>query len=742
MKSVGPRGCTRVFRVVVAFACILTACSARAWAAGTAAGIAITNTASAVFTDINNTASTTTSNTLSTTVQNAPALTVGASNQNVTIGMVVVDTFTLTNVGNGTGSFALPGNATFAGTATGTTLQGYVLNAATTGTCSNATPCAYAILNAQSGMSAIAAGSVTVGVEYTVSASAALAQTILTTLTASLTNAALSGAVAESSANSTATPTDTITADARLDVQTYATPAPTGGNITWKVSANNGGGFAARDLQAAQAVLGASVSGIVLFAKIPTFANGGSLLAVAPTVSTCPSGSTCTVYYNTTVSASPTTGWTTTQPGTLSATTWAAVFISGGTVGVELVPASSGSTGAGNVSVPQVAFSFATTQPSGAGSTTANAVTLIANSAIGGQLGMSNVIPIIGNGVTIGTADAASAAALTGIESNAVASSGTTPPGGASNITGSVATVYSIFVGPNGQAQASGAWSTGTYGYTTGSATVNNDFTFVDYDTTASVNAATAQTGFPTGNSIANAGAATIIGTVQNGGNVVDTITLSATSVSPWTVTFYCYNATLNGCGASSGGASTCSTVALASNQIASLASLATLNFCATFSTPPTNVTALSAIVWTITATSTGNGGTNTTYDVLYPGGVLAAFRTAAVTGPGNCSTKLISGCTITYTAYIVNEAPIATFGGGTGNATITPTAAAVVTENGTATWGVSTGGLVLLPTQTNCTNCIFTSATAGSKNFTVSIPIADLAPQARPYYSYSVLVN
>ena len=747
MERVGPRGFTRLFRAAVALACILTASSTRAWAA-TASGTVITNTASAVFTDVNNTASTTTSNTLSTTVQNAPALTVGTSNQSVTIGMVVVDTFTLTNVGNGTGSFALPGNATFAGTAAGTTLQGYVLNAATTGTCSNADPCAYAILNAQSGMSAAPAGSVTVGVEYTISVAASLGQTIQITLPAAITNIAVNGIVAESSATSTATPTDTIVADARLDVAASVTPPPNGAaNITWTVSANDGGGFAAHDLQAAKAVLGAGANGIVLFAKIPTFANGGSLLAVAPTVSTCPSGSTCTVYYNTTVSTAPTTGWSSTQPGTLSTTTWVALFISGGGGGVELVSAPGGSTGgAGNVTIPQASFTFATTQPSGAGAGTAGAVTLIVNGAIGGQLGMTNVTPIVGTSVAPGTADNAGASALSGVEFNSTAGSGTTAPGGSSNIAASQAyVVYSVFIGPAGQAQASGAWSGSTVpGYTTGTATTNNDFSFFDYNHTAtSINTATNPAGAPSGNSITGGTAVDIVGTILNAGTGSDSFNLTATTVAAWTVTFQCYNAVAAACGVGDAQFA-CHVGNITATP--SVASAGTYNICATL-TPSGAATAYSALAWMITATSVNSGGTvnNTTYDVLYPGGELVGFRSNAVSlCPGGVTPAnggAISGCTITYTVTMVNEAPVIAAGGGANNASATSTSV-TVTENGAASgnsWAANTNGLTGTPTISGCTGCS-TSGITGSTNFTVTIPT--LGPQGVDVYSYAVIVK
>jgi hypothetical protein len=374
-------------------------------------------------------------------------------------------------------------------------------------------------------------------------------------------------------------------------------------------------------------------------------------------------------------------------------------------------------------------------------------VNLVASSAIGGDPWMTTASPqpIVGAPLAVGASqDAATASLLSTIESTSTPSSGTTPPGGASNqAQANAQSSYSVFVGPNGSPQATGNWSTATYGYTTGSLTNNNDFTFVSYDTAASINTATNQASFPAGNSIAAASVVAIIGSVQNSGNAVDTITLSSTSNANWTVAFNCYNLSLNSCGASSGAAGTCSTVALPSSQAQNLASQATLKFCAAF-TPSAALTALSAIVWTITGTSVGNGTVNnTTYDAVYPGGVLVGFRTYVVSAcPGGVTPAnqgVISGCTITYTAYLVNEAP--TPGAG-GSVSVTPSVSAVITENGTATWGVNTGGLTVAPTVASCALCTFTTITLGSKSFTVTVPIADLAPQARPSYTYSVLVN
>jgi hypothetical protein len=341
----------------------------------------------------------------------------------------------------------------------------------------------------------------------------------------------------------------------------------------------------------------------------------------------------------------------------------------------------------------------------------------------------------------MGTADAATASLLNGIQSNTTPSSGIIVPGGASNSISSQAyNTFSVVLGPYAQAAATGNWAIGTFGYTNGTIDNNHDFTFLDYDTLApSINSATNPTGFPTGNVIAMGPTVFIPGTVQNLGNLNDSFNLTSGAISNWGVTFQCYNAVAAACGVGDlqfachvGNITATPTVA----------ANATYNICATF-TPSTTVTTLTPLAWLITATSVGSSGVNnTTYDVLYPGGVLVAFRSYAVSAcPGGvtpANSGVIPGCTITYTVTLVNEAPSI---GATSSKTITP-GTAVVTENGAATgntWGTNTNGLTGIPIISACPSCT-TTGVATSTNFTVTIPA--LAPQATAVYSYAVVVK
>ena len=504
--------------------------------ASTTAGTTISETVTATYQDASSSNYNSTSNTVTITVQNTPSLTVTVpSNQNVTAGQIVVDTFTLTNTGNNSGTFALSGDATFGGTATGTTLQGYVLAAAPSGTCSVATPCNYTTLNAQGGMAGIAVNStVTVGVEYTVSASASAAQTVQTTLSANIAYAATGSATAQTSGNRTGTPTDTLQADARLDIQASATsPGSTGANITWTITANNGGGYAAQDLLAAKTVFGAAASGIAIFIPLPAFNSTYLTLQSqpsAPTLNGATSGAAATVYYNSTAcSSSPTTGWATTG---WAAAKCIAIYLSGGTGSVELPSATSGSSGAGSVTTAQVTFSFSTNQPSGTGAGNANSVTLVANSAIGGNSWATGAIPIVGQGLTIGAStDAATASLISAIQSNTTASSGTTAPGGSSNSAGSNAYVsYALGNGPYGNPDVTG-WYPGASG--TPSADNAHDYEALNVPCTNNSAYGVNGSSCTVGTNII------LINTVKNEGNSTDTIQLTATAPSGWKVQLY-----------------------------------------------------------------------------------------------------------------------------------------------------------------------------------------------------------
>jgi hypothetical protein len=399
---------------------------------------------------------------------------------------------------------------------------------------------------------------------------------------------------------------------------------------------------------------------------------------------------------------------------------------------MELPSATGGSTGVGNVTVPQVTLTYVTAQPTGAGSGNTPSVTSMANAVWAGQIWATGTAYVIGPTIPTFTVDSG-AYGLGTQEANVTPSVSTTPPGGASNVIGTAAYAsLSFTIGPNPVASATGAWNaTIVPGYTSGTADTSRDFTFLDFDAGAiAVNSATSPLGAPSGSSIATGGTAvTILGEIINTGNVDDVYDLTNNTIGTWTVAYYFAD---------------CVTP-LPSGYKRSVISGGNYSHCVKF-TPPANVTAYSANDFTITATSEWNSATNTTHDVLYPGGVLVAFRSYAVSlcpgGVTPANNGVIPGCTITYTVTLVNEAPIIAAGGGANNVSVTPTSSAVITENAAATgnnWGTYTNGLKAVPTFISCTGCT-TTGIATSKNFTVTIPA--LTPQSTATYSYAVVVN
>jgi len=466
--------------LLVAFA-LSGLCAQRAWAA-TAAGTSITNFMTVNYQDASSNNYNTISNTVTTLVANLPLLTVTASAaQSVTMGMIALDTFTLTNTGNGSGNFQIPTAATFAGTASGTTLDGYVLSS---GPCAVTTPCILGALETQmAALSATAAGgTLTVGVEYTVSANTTtvgLGQSVQTTLTANMLYPA--GVLAQAlSANATNTSTDTILSDARLDMQETATqPSSVGANITWTMTANNGGNFAARDSAAVgdaaalQRVPG--VTGIFLETGIPVFNSASLVLQSTPicTLSGASSGATATLYYY-----GPSNTFSSTPPVPLSNTAYIGCLITGGTGGLELPSAPSGSSGAGSVTTPQVTFTFVTGQPSGTGSTSPSAVSVNMQGWIDGQPWATGAQPLLGPNFALGTPDAAGLGGTIGWNATSGGGSGNLPPGGNSNAAGSQAYIAptnstnvgtAVYVGSDSTTQglwhaASTPWTPYVYG--------------------------------------------------------------------------------------------------------------------------------------------------------------------------------------------------------------------------------------------------------------------------------------
>jgi hypothetical protein len=732
----------RIFLAVVLAA--FFACRFTADATLTPAGTGITNVANVVYTTAEGTF-TGTSNTVTTITQNAPSLSVVSSgNQNnITPAMIVVDTFTLTNTGNNTAAsnvFSLDAVAAFTGTGS-PTLLGYTL---TGSTCIVTAPCGTTTAeNALAGMTG--AGPITVGVVYQLASTATVGQTVTTTLHAEITYQIVASQVAATSSDTTGTETDTSVVDARLDVQTsVVSPGSVGANIVWTVKANNGGGNPALGLLSAKAALSSvpTLAGVVLFVPVPTFSSVPLVLQGAPTLTpgTLSPSAAATLYYNPAqCSTSPVSGWTVTYNSSAGCM---AVYVSGGTGGQELPSATGGSSGAGtSLGTPQITLAFTTAPPGAAGGGVANSVSLISSSAVGGAVWTSTgLAPILGQGVTMGTADAATASLLNGIQANTTPSSLIVAPGGASNVTSSQAfSTYSILIGPLGNAAATGAWSAGTFGYTSGTASNLLDFTFIDSGPLSSTNLGTNAAILPVGASgLTVPGAVQIKGTVQNLGNITDTVNLTVSTVGTWVVTFQCLNGASVTCGG--GSANTCYTTNITATT--AILGQATFGICATF-TPGGTVTGLAPLDWTITATSVGNSGvSNTTHDVLYPGGVLVSFRSAVVSACAGAP-ALAPGCTITYSVTLVNEAPNPTAGTGSGNISVSPTGSAVVSENGTSgdNWGTNSNGLTAIPTFVSCAACT-TTGVATNTSFTVTIPAADLGPQQTVTYTYAVILK
>ncbi len=464
-------------------------------------------------------------------MQNAPSLTVVApANKLVYLGEMQRHSFTLTNTGNATGTFALPSDAVLSGTASGMTLDGYVLNSASTGVCSSDTPCDRATLNAQSGMGGVApSGTVSIWVVYTAGTNSSVGQTIISTLSATITYAALSGAVAETSASASASITDTFDMDARLDVT--ASGVNSGSNITWTITANDGGTIAASGLTSVKTLLGSANAGIAIFIAVPSFNSTYLTLQsspATPTLSGASSGATATWYYNTTAcSSAPTTGWSTTYT---SGAKCLAISVSNTSTSV-LPTATSGSSGAGSVSAPQITAVFTTNQPTWSGSGNASSITLNVNSVIGGRVWYNNVYPILGQGVALGTGDAATASLLNGILTNTTASSGTVQPGGAVAATGNATVAYSLRHGPYGNAGATG-WYPGATG--TPNADTSHDFTASTVPCTS--NGGTGVNSLPC--AVSSSGVA-VINEILNTGNSSDSIQIAATAAAGYMVQLY-----------------------------------------------------------------------------------------------------------------------------------------------------------------------------------------------------------
>ncbi|MGP6159918.1 MAG: hypothetical protein ACLPYS_20885, partial [Vulcanimicrobiaceae bacterium] len=629
-------------------------------AAATAAGTVISNTATATYSDVNATTYTTQSNTVTTTVWNAPSLTVSnPASQNVAPSDVVTtNAFVLTNTGNANGTFVMTADAAFSGAAGANASlanagAAYIIVGGTT--CTVAAPCTLANLNtALAGATynaIVPGGTVSIDVEYKVaSTTTPTTGTITTTLTADIVYPVNGSIPATTSATASGAESDNLQVDARLDIQKAVTaPTSSGSNITWTINANDGGSFAARDLTTVKTFLGSANPGVMILDKIPAY-GGTTLTLVSATTTTCPAGDTCSVYYSATGASG---SWSTTFSSTAN---YVAVLLSGGTGGLELASNPSGSTGAGAVSAPQVVINIVTGQPSGSGSADPNSVSNIANSVIGGNKDSAGNVPVIAPTIASGTYDSTTPS-LTTVVANPTSSTGTTPPGGASNTVSTQAwPQWTVYNGPYNVPAA-----TGNYGG--GAATNMLDFTESGFLCTATP---------ATNGTCTNAAAIAIPMTVQNTSTKTEPVINLTTPAPPagWTVAFYAAS------GCTGGGATfpTCTKGAAITN-FTNLASGVSVNYLAVYTA--TAVTAFTPVAFDITAAGTGGSGTGTetndSYDVLYPGGALKLTKSVVVTST-NCPSGVTAGAgatcpggVLTYTLAFADLAPAGLAAGGTG---------------------------------------------------------------------------
>jgi hypothetical protein len=690
-----------------------------AFAAGTASGTVISNTASATYTDGNGTNYTTLSNTVTTTVSPAPSVTdtaltpgtAGAPAQTVATGNTVSDPFTITNTGNASGVVSLPSDATIGD---GGTLDGYVYNNAATGTCSYATPCALGsatnpatgTLNYVLSQNPVAAnGTAPVEVIYTAgpNTGGAAGTTSTQTLPAATITYGTGPTAVTATAPASASEIDLIDTQARLDISKL-TGAYTGANpIPFAITANNGGQFGAVGLQSVSALLGittAGAKGILITDKIPT----GSTLSGTPTFSlgaSVPNTTTETLYYTT--NAAGTSGWTTTNPG--AATTFVGLYLTTTAASGVILPADpNGSTAGGgvtaatpptaNVTTAQVTLNVLVTQP------TTGSVSNIANSVIGGNPdanGGNPETPVIGPGLGTGAAapiDGPNPAALTVPATattpatttstlatpvgNTTASSGTTAPGGASNVASGSNITSIVYNGPYGAPTAAAAYPVGA-GTPVPANNNQDDFTAVsDPCTTTPAGAVGTATPAP----CTAASTLTIPAQFSNAGNTPDNY--AATVVAPTGFSAQVFPATC-GTTAAAGPATSVAGVfcTVGTTPLTNVAAAGTTVTSTTAQqvTVPAGTTQSYVVVYTPTGTTTpftpddssvtvaGLSGTgsgndaNTTHFDLFVGGPIEITKAALVSCGGaayvayTATTNLVSGCNLEYVITVTNTA-------------------------------------------------------------------------------------
>jgi hypothetical protein len=769
-------------------------------AAGTPAGTAIVNQATANYSDGAGNQFGSTSNLVSTTVQSAPSLSIvpGATQKTVPGGQLS-DDFIVTNTGNGVATFVLTMPADSGSDAASATIVAYTLGGTYPGgapngcsTISTGLSCSsLANLNgALAGFPLAAGKSVAIGVVYNVatSASAGTASspaTIVTPLNGSATQSSANNAgatAATSTALATApAETDDVLGDARLDLQKSSANTGTAGSptLTYAIVGADGGYTAAHDLASVKTLLGSAAPGIFISDAIPQFA--GAPLAVQSLAVTGTSaangyaaGST-TLYY--TSASTPTSGWTAYASGALPATvTYVGVLLSGGANGIELNP-NNGTSSTGRVGAPAITLQIVVSAPSGAGSGNANAVANQADSAIGGgesnptpDSAVANPLPfVLGPNVPATTSDTTTGSSVltapgTGLAYPTQPAGSTPTQPGASNSVGSSSTLSGIvFNGPSNNPTATGSYN--------GTAAVNtaDDFTAIAYSPTGFTptnTSATAIAGNALGSTYSGPSFYVAFGnTLQNQGNAADNIAVTATAPSGWTVAIFAAGANPASATPLSGAAASSATAtfnAVPSGGASSTTNL--VNYQVVYY-PSAAATAFTTYDSVVTATS-GNaaGVSNATHDETVIGGPLALSKTQTLdptTCPGGSA---VPGCTIKYAITYANNALPASQCPSTATTSFPAydggffVKGITLVENGKAapnTWGLSyttasgataynTGGLNAPATDSFATTT-FTGNTAASYAFSASIGGASgliLAPGCSGTVTFAVTVS
>ena len=766
----------------LAFIALAFSAGAHAFAAQTPPNTSIQNTASATYKDANGNSYTTESNTVTTIVQNAPSLTVTTNNgssagsQNVAPGQVVTDTYTLTNTGNAAGNFALTTGATDNGVQgsgndnSNTSTVQYIFNSTTYTTVA-------ALNTALGSASATASGSsITVQVQYTLSASPAnVPGTVTTQLKATVAYAAVGSAGAVTSSAVSNTYSDAVQSDARMDMQKTSSQAATSPyNITYTINANNGGAFSSQELNSVTS-LGFPTKGcLAIVDKLPTFGATAPSIVGTPTVTFTAgtngfpaSGVTATVYYTT--SANGSSGWTTSAPANPA---YIAVFLSVSSGTACLNSHAGTSTGSVTNAQAAVQLQFVMPQPTGAGSGNANAYENVATSIFGDNQPTEH---IVGGNIPASTADSGGAApiyaASQGINYTPVPSPGTGSGGGngwSNTVVNNAHLAAGVFNGPSSATPSTmstlvtSSQATGSYD---GSVAVNanDDFTQASFTPASftSINSSTT-IGSPTGNTYSSGvNGINVPNALYNSGNKDDSYTVIVTApTGGWTVQLFPDNG--SGTAPAASPYAGCTSPAATCTATIAVSSGSAIQYWAVYNAP-SGVATFSRFDASIAATSVNdNTQNNSTHNEIYSG-FIALTKSATVTSSGcpagttptYAAGSLCPGGTLTYSLDYRNIAVT----GGSGNTEpanafiSTKAGQLVITDDGTAignTWAANTNGLTGAATDTPGgggtwnTSDVWTTNTIGSSKFSVTVGGASFSLGAGQFgtIAFSVVVK